>query len=158
MSEINIRRAKDDDIPTLDKLLFQVHEVHHKARPDLFKADAKKYTDEQLKAILANDKTPVFVAESDGKILGYAFCIHKQFINDNNMTDVKTLYIDDLCVDENARGKHIGKTLYDFVVSYAKENGYYNVTLNVWADNKKAVGFYEKIGLRVQKIGMEKIL
>ena len=158
MSEINIRRAKDDDIPTLDKLLFQVHEVHHKARPDLFKADAKKYTDEQLKAILANDKTPVFVAESDGKILGYAFCIHKQFINDNNMTDVKTLYIDDLCVDETERGKHIGKTLYDFVVSYAKENGYYNVTLNVWADNKKAVGFYEKIGLRVQKIGMEKIL
>lgn len=158
MSEINIRRAKNEDIPTLDKLLFQVHEVHHKARPDLFKADAKKYTDEQLKEILANDKTPVFVAESDGNILGYAFCIHKQFINDNNMTDVKTLYIDDLCVDESARGKHIGKTLYDFVVSYAKENGYYNVTLNVWADNKKAVGFYEKIGLRVQKIGMEKIL
>ena len=158
MSEINIRRAKDDDIPTLDKLLFQVHEVHHKARPDLFKADAKKYTDEQLKEILANDKTPVFVAESDGKILGYAFCIHKQFINDNNMTDVKTLYIDDLCVDENERGKHIGKTLYDFVVSYAKKNGYYIVTLNVWADNKKAVGFYEKIGLQVQKIGMEKIL
>lgn len=158
MSEINIRRAKDNDIPTLDKLLFQVHEVHHRARPDLFKADAKKYTDEQLKEILANDKTPVFVAESDGKILGYAFCIHKQFINDNNMTDVKTLYIDDLCVDENERGRHIGKTLYDFVVSYAKENGYYNVTLNVWADNKKAVGFYEKIGLRVQKIGMEKIL
>lgn len=158
MSEINIRRAKDDDIPTLDNLLFQVHEVHHKARPDLFKADAKKYTDEQLKEILSNDKTPVFVAESDGKILGYAFCIHKQFINDNNMTDVKTLYIDDLCVDENERGKHIGKKLYDFVVSYARENGYYNVTLNVWADNKKAVGFYEKIGLRVQKIGMEKIL
>jgi len=158
MSEINIRRAKDDDIPTLDKLLFQVHEVHHKARPDLFKADAKKYTDEQLKEILANDKTPVFVAESDGKFLGYAFCIHKQFIKDNNMTDVKTLYIDDLCVDENERGKHIGKTLYDFVVSYAKKSGYYNVTLNVWADNKKAVEFYEKIGLRVQKIGMEKIL
>lgn len=158
MSEINIRRAKDDDIPTLDNLLFQVHEVHHKARPDLFKADTKKYTDEQLKEILSNDKTPVFVAESDEKILGYAFCIHRQFVNDNNMTEVKTLYIDDLCVDENERGKHIGKTLYDFVVSYAKKNGYYNVTLNVWADNKKAVGFYEKIGLRVQKIGMEKIL
>lgn len=158
MSEINIRRAKDDDIPTLDNLLFQVHEVHHKARPDLFKADTKKYTDEQLKEILSNDKTPVFVAESYEKILGYAFCIHRQFVNDNNMTDVKTLYIDDLCVDENERGKHIGKKLYDFVVSYARENGYYNVTLNVWADNKKAVGFYEKIGLRVQKIGMEKIL
>ena len=73
MSEINIRRAKDDDIPTLDKLLFQVHEVHHKARPDLFKADAKKYTDEQLKEILANDKTPVFVAES-GSLMHFKGC------------------------------------------------------------------------------------
>ena len=157
-NEIKIRRAESKDIPQLDNLLFQVHKVHYEARPDIFKKDAKKYTDEQLNAILADDKTPVFVAEEDGKILGYAFCIHKQFINDNNMTDIKTLYIDDLCVDENERGKHIGKTLYEFVVAFAKEHGYYNVTLNVWADNKKAVGFYEKIGLRIQKIGMEKIL
>ena len=98
-----IRRAVDADIPALDRLLFQVHQVHHEARPDLFKAGAKKYTDAQLKAILADDKTPVFVAERGGAVVGYAFCIHKQFVNDNNMTDIKTLYIDDLCVDERAR-------------------------------------------------------
>ena len=158
MSEIKIRKATDSDIPTIDKLLFEVHKVHSDARPDLFKKGAKKYTDEQLKSILANNKTPVFVAEEDGAVLGYAFCVHKQFINDNNMTDVKTLYIDDLCVDEASRGKHIGKRLYEFVLDYAKSNGYYNVTLNVWADNANAVKFYEKIGLKIQKIGMEKIL
>ena len=74
------------------------------------------------------------------------------------MTDIKTLYIDDLCVDEVARGAHIGKALYEYVVNYAKKQGYYNVTLNVWADNINAVKFYEKIGLKVQKIGMENIL
>lgn len=79
-------------------------------------------------------------------------------MNDNNLTDIKTLYIDDLCVDENVRGRHIGTALYEYVLSYAKQNGFYNVTLNVWADNPGAVKFYEKIGLRVQKIGMEKIL
>lgn len=158
MSEIKIRKATDSDIPTIDKLLFEVHKVHSDARPDLFKKGAKKYTDEQLKSILANNQTPVFVAEEDGAVLGYAFCVHKQFINDNNMTDVKTLYIDDLCVDEASRGKHIGKCLYEFVLDYAKSNGYYNVTLNVWADNANAVKFYEKIGLKIQKIGMEKIL
>lgn len=104
-----IRRAVDADIPALDRLLFQVHQVHHEARPDLFKAGAKKYTDAQLSAILADDKTPVFVAERGGAVVGYAFCIHKQFVNDNNMTDIKTLYIDDLCVDERARGRHIGR-------------------------------------------------
>ena len=161
-----IRRAVDADIPALDRLLFQVHQVHHEARPDLFKAGAKKYTDAQLKAILADDKTPVFVAERGGAVVGYAFCIHKQFVNDNNMTDIRTLYIDDLCVDEACRGKHVGQALYDhtvarlyeYVLDFARQQGYYNVTLNVWADNVNARKFYEKIGLRVQKIGMEKIL
>ncbi len=158
MSELTIRRAELKDIPTIDKLLLEVHKVHSDVRPDLFKVGARKYTDEQLKNIITNDKTPVFVADDNGTVVGYAFCIHKQFINDNNMTDIKTLYIDDLCVDENCRGKHVGTKLYEYVLNYAKENNYYNVTLNVWAANTNALAFYQKIGLQVQKIGMEKIL
>ena len=158
MDELIIRRANITDIPILDKLLYEVHKVHSDARPDLFKAGAKKYNDNQLVEIITDDLRPIFVAELIGKVVGYAFCMHKQFINDNNMTDVKTLYIDDLCVDDEMRGKHVGKTLYEYVVNYAKQNGYYNVTLNVWADNVKAVGFYEKLGLKIQKIGMEVIL
>ena len=158
MEEIKIRKANEKDINAVNRLLFEVHKVHSDVRPDLFKRGAKKYTDEELIKIMNNDKTPVFVAENKDEILGYAFCIHQQFLNNNNMTDVKTLYIDDLCVDEAARGKHIGSMLYNYVLNYAKENGYYNITLNVWADNKSAVEFYKKIGLRVQKIGMEKII
>ena len=158
MAEIKIRRAKETDIEIIDKLLFEVHKVHSDARPDLFKKGAKKYTDEELKTIINDENTPVFVAEKAGVVLGYAFCIHKQFLNNNNMTDVKTLYIDDLCVDECARGQHIGTLLYEYVINYAKEHGYYNVTLNVWADNTNAVKFYESIGLKIQKIGMEKSL
>ena len=158
MEEINIRSAELRDIPALGRLLYEVHKVHSDVRPDLFKAGARKYTDEQLEEILQSGERPVFVAEQDGQVVGYAFCIPKQFVGDRSMTDVRTLYIDDLCVDEAARGKHIGTKLYCFVLDFAKRQGYYNVTLNVWADNKAAVKFYEKIGLRVQKIGMEKIL
>lgn len=158
MEEINIRSAELRDIPALGRLLYEVHKVHSDVRPDLFKAGARKYTDGQLEEILQSGERPVFVAEQDGQVVGYAFCIPKQFVGDRSMTDVRTLYIDDLCVDEAARGKHIGTKLYDFVLDFAKRQGYYNVTLNVWADNKAAVKFYEKIGLRVQKIGMEKIL
>lgn len=158
MKELTIRRAEEKDIPVIDKLLYQVHKVHSDARPDLFKAGAKKYTDEELNVIIKDEQTPVFVAEKEGTVLGYAFCIHKQFIDDNNMTDVKTLYIDDLCVDEAARGGHIGRALYEYALEYAKKCGCYNLTLNVWADNENAVKFYEKIGLQVQKIGMETIL
>lgn len=153
-----IRRAVEKDIPYIDKLLFQVHKVHHDVRPDLFKDGTKKYTDEELIKIIHNDLTPVFVYEENDIVLGYAFCIHQQHINDNNLTDVKVLYIDDLCVDEKARGKHIGTKLYEYVLDYAKKNNYYEVTLNVWADNTSALKFYEHIGLKIQKIGMEKIL
>ena len=153
-----IRRAKEEDLPYLNKLLYQVHKVHHDVRPDLFKEGTKKYTDTELIALIHDDLKPIFVFETNNEILGYAFCVHIEHINDNNLTDIKTLYIDDLCVDENARGQHIGTKLYEYVLDYARKQGYYEVTLDVWADNKKALKFYESIGLRVQKIGMEKIL
>lgn len=153
-----MRRAAEGDIPAIDKLLYAVHKVHSDVRPDLFKAGAKKYTDDELRRIIADNARPVFVAEKGGTILGYVFCIHQQYVNSGNMTDVKTLYIDDLCVDEGVRGEHIGRTLYEYVLGYAKRRGYYNVTLNVWADNTNALKFYEKLGMRAQKIGMEQIV
>ena len=155
---LKIRRAEKGDVETIDRLLYQVNNVHSDVRPDLFKANEKKYTDEELFKIIADGQTPVFVAECGGAVVGYAFCVHLRPLGKNNMTDIKTLYIDDLCVDESMRGKHVGKSLYEYVLAYAREQGCYNVTLNVWADNEKAVGFYEKLGLKVQKMGMEKIL
>ena len=153
-----IRRAKKEDSPYILKLLEQVLEVHHKGRPDIFKGNCRKYTQSELYDIIADDSKPIFVAEENDIVLGYAFCVITQHINNNILTDIKSLYIDDLCVDENARGKHIGKSLYDFVLDYAKEIGCYNITLNVWSLNESAMKFYEKCGLTPQKITMEKIL
>ena len=154
-----IRRAQKSDIEGINNLLNQVLMVHHNGRPDLFKANCKKYTDEELVAIIADDTKPVFAAvDEDNSVMGYAFCVFQQHVNNNILTDIKTLYIDDLCVDENIRGRHIGKSLYDYVVDFAKEKGCYNVTLNVWSLNEGAMKFYEKCGLVPQKVGMEVIL
>ena len=154
-----IRRAKETDMPGINNLLRQVLMVHHNGRPDLFKANAKKYTDEQLAELIKDDTKPIFVCVDDSEeVLGYAFCVWQQHVNNEILTDIKTLYIDDLCVDETRRGQHIGKSLYEYVVAYAKENKFYNVTLNVWSLNESAMKFYEACGLVPQKIGMEKIL
>lgn len=143
----------------INDLLFQVCLVHHNGRPDLFKTGAKKYTDEQLKSIILDDNTPILVAaDENDSVVGYAFCIFRQFKNDNILTDIKTLYIDDLCVDEKCRGQRIGKTLYNAVIDFAREHDCYNVTLNVWSLNETALKFYKACGLRPQKIGMETIL
>lgn len=156
---MNIRRAKTTDMGGINKLLEQVLMVHHNGRPDLFKSGAKKYTDEELELIIADDKKPIFVAVDDEEhVMGYAFCLFQQHLNNNILTDIKTLYIDDLCVDESLRGMHIGRQLYDYVLNFAKEQGCYNLTLNVWSCNESAMKFYEKCGLVPQKVGMEKIL
>lgn len=156
---MTIRRARQTDIDGINDLLYQVLTVHHNGRPDLFKPNTKKYTDSELRAIIADDNRPVFVAADESeKILGYAFCILQEHLDDNVLTDIKTLYIDDLCVDEKCRGKHIGTALYEHVLSYAKEIGCYNVTLNVWSCNPGAIKFYEKCGLTPYKTCMEKII
>lgn len=158
-NNMEIRRAKVNDMEGINQLLFQVLEIHHKGRPDLFKGNTKKYTNDELLSIISNDETPIFVAiNEEEKILGYAFCIFQCRREDNILTDIKTLYIDDLCVDETRRGQQIGKKLYEYVVNFAKKKGCYNVTLNVWECNEGAKKFYESCGLVPQKIGMEYII
>lgn len=154
----HVRKAEKNDLKYIGDLLYQVNKVHSDARPDIFKSGARKYKDEEILAIISNASTPVFVATDEDKVVGYVFCISKQFVNDNNMTDIKTLYIDDICVDENYRKRGIGRTLVEYAFEYAKSSGYYNVTLNVWADNKNAVEFYKNLGLSVQKTVLEKII
>lgn len=123
-----------------------------------FTVGEKKYTDEELERIIVDEQKPIFVAEHNGKVKGYAFCIFKQNLESKSVTNIKTLYIDDLCVDEDTRGMHIGTKLYNHVIDFARKSGCYNVTLNVWAGNDGAMKFYERIGFKVQKIGMETIL
>jgi len=154
-----VRRAEIGDIPAILELLVQVDMVHHNGRPDLFRGPATKYNAEELKEIIANEKTPVFVCVNDeGKVLGHLFGMFKQELNDSVQTDIKTLYIDDICVDEAARGQGVGRTLYDYIKGFAKTEGCYNITLNVWCCNPDAMKFYENMGLVPQKIGMEHIL
>ena len=154
---MDIRRAVKSDIKRIDDLLLQVLTVHHNGRPDLFKPDCRKYSDAELEEIINDDARPIFVAD-DGEVKGYAFCIIKDEKNNNVLTDRKTLYIDDLCVDENSRGEHIGSALYEFVKRYAKSIACNSVTLNVWECNGGARAFYEKLGLKPMKTTMEEIL
>ena len=112
----------------------------------------------QILSMLDNSATPIFVAVENGAVLGYGFCMFKQYKNDPVIADHSTLYIDDLCVDENHRGQHIGKAIYEEILRYAKTRRCYNVTLNVWSCNPSAMKFYEQLGLKPQKVGMEMLL
>lgn len=169
---MHVRKASKEDIKGIMHLLVQVNMVHHNGRPDLFKGPTTKYTEQELEEILKDRNTPVFVfvdkptdrssgipVNASGEaVLGHAFCIMQWHLGERLMEDIKTLYIDDICVEETARGRHVGQELYRFTEEYARSQGCYNVTLNVWECNPGARAFYEAMGMGVQKTGMEKIL
>lgn len=153
-----IRIADEKDIPSINSLLEQVLLVHHTGRPDIFKKEGAKYTDAELKAIIEDEFTPVFVYSEEGRILGHCFCQIIDRQEGNSTYAYKTLYVDDLCVDKSARGKGIGKALMDFVKEYAKKNNFYNITLHAWECNPKAVKFYESLGMKIQQYTFEDVI
>jgi ribosomal protein S18 acetylase RimI-like enzyme len=152
-----IRKAEKRDIPSIIELLHQVNMVHHVLRPDLFKPYTTKYNEQELEALIGDDSKPIFVYD-DGGVLGHAFCMITEVKGDKLLQDIKTLYIDDICVDENARGQHVGKALYEYVRDYALSIGCNNITLNVWDGNDAALSFYRNMGMKVQKTTMEIVL
>ena len=153
-----IRRATEKDIPAIGDLLSQVCLVHHNGRPDIFGV-GRKYSDSELLVLLQDETRPILVSvDEHDNVQGYCFCIYKQHKNHSVLTDIKTLYIDDLCVDAPLRGKHIGRELYQAAVELARDSGCYNLTLNVWSCNASAMKFYESLGLVPQKVEMECIL
>ena len=156
---MEIRKARKDDLNGIEQLLVQVNNLHVELRPDIFVANAVKYDEEKFDALISSDKTPVFVAVDDeGKVIGHLFCSIRDYKQVAVYKDFKTLFIDDLCVDETTRGQGVGKALYEFAIGYAREKGCYDVTLNVWEGNKSARAFYEKMGMFPKETQMEYIL
>ncbi|HFI0054116.1 TPA: N-acetyltransferase family protein [Streptococcus suis] len=154
---MTIRKARQSDIPVLNELLQDILQVHHQARPDIFRSSGQKFSEDELRELLDNPAKPVFVYEVDGQVVGHLFC-ELSTAKSDVLEPVKTLFIDDLCVASTARGQKIGEQLYDFALSYAKEQGCHNLTLDVWADNAGAVRFYERLGMKPQKFRMEQII
>ena len=155
---LEVRRATEKDIPAIMALLVQVNMVHHNGRPDLFKGPTTKYAEDELKSILADDDTPVFVGvDAADRVLGHGFCV-LQHSGGQLMEEHDTLYIDDICVDEAARGLRVGRAIYEHILGHARALGCYNVTLNVWSCNPGALRFYEKLGMAPYRVSMEQIL
>ena len=149
-----IRRAEISDIPDILRLLVQVCNVHQDIRPDIFKRDGVKYTESDLRELLTDESRPVWCAVEDGRFLGYCFCQWKEYRNSSVSTDRKELYIDDLCVDEAARGKGVATELFRYVTAVAKSEGANFITLNVWEGNS-ARSFYDKMGMKPRKTTLE---
>ena len=161
MSNITIRRAIPEDYEVIGQLLVGLLVQHQSGRPDLFEPQndgSGKYSREEFEAELADDRTVIFTACADESVIGYIVCKLLTVRKNPVLKNVKTLYIDDLCVDESARGTGAGRKLMEAAEVYARETGCHNITLNVWEFNGNAKAFYEHLGYGTQRREMEKVL
>ena len=136
-------------------LLRQVGQVHHEIRPDIFPENTLKYNEYALNELLKDQYRPVFVAAEGDFVVGYCFCVHKDYPAGSASVPRRELYIDDLCVDEGHRRQGIAGALYRHTTDYAKNCGCSFVTLNVWCGNDAAMTFYQHAGMRPRHIMME---
>lgn len=151
-----IRRAEFKDIKQIIKMLSQVLELHAKIRPDVFISGTTKFSENDLQKMIEDEDNYIYVATDDNDMaIAYAFCeIKIPKIASTNVPH-KYLYIDDFCVDEKYREKHIGETLFGYVKKAAKELGCYEIILTCWEGNNVARKFYGKMGMRVRSATME---
>ena len=156
---MTIRKAENKDAKQIIRLLSQVLELHAEIRPDIFIPGTTKYTEEEIIRLIGKENRYTYVAvDENDEVLGYALCEMKDFTISNNIVPHTELYIDDLCVESNARGKHIGKKLFEYVTKEAKKLGCYEITLNVWEGNDSAKAFYDKMNMKPREIKMELVL
>lgn len=156
---MNIRRAELKDTDKILDLLSQVLEVHAAIRPDYFIPGTTKYSREELAGMFREEDRRIFVAvDEDDTVLGYAFCEIKEQPNRENMVPFRSIYIDDLCVDETKRGQHIASALFERVKKEAADLGCYLISLNVWEGNDSARAFYDRKGFKPRCTKMEYIL
>jgi len=154
---ITIRPAKTTDHPAVERLLRQIAQLHASLRPEIFRAGSRKYGEEQFSAMLSDSGTPILVAENEhGEVLGYAMLQVKSVGADHPVLLPRVfLYLDDLCVDENTRGRGVGTALMEAVRALAKSRGIEKIEVNVWECNDAAMRFYEGLGFTTQRRALE---
>ncbi len=153
--DVKIRPAEPSDSARILEMLAAIGKLHSEGRPDIYCQNLVKYSTEELVAIMADERSPIIVAELDGEVVGYAFMQIKEVRGNSALVERRYVYVDDLCVDESSRGHGIGRLLMDGVVDYTRSIGLSKVELNVWEFNESAVRFYERYGMSTQKRQME---
>ena len=152
---MEIRDMESKDYPEIDRLMKELHELHVKGRPDLYTELEHPYSREEFEKIVSDPEIIAILAEEKSVVIG--LCIGT-LRKKSGMGEMKTMYIEDLIVDRNFRGKGIASQLYEEMEERGRNTGAKRLDLMVWEFNSDAKRFYEKQGMRRQRYIYEKEL
>lgn len=152
---MEIRDMESKDYPEIDRLMKELHELHVKGRPDLYTELEHPYSREEFEKIVSDPEIIAILAEEKSVVIG--LCIGT-LRKKSGMVEMKTMYIEDLIVDRNFRGKGIASQLYEEMEERGRNTGAKRLDIMVWEFNSDAKRFYEKQGMRPQRYIYEKEL
>jgi GNAT superfamily N-acetyltransferase len=131
---ITVRRAIKEDCPRLLELVQEL--ATYEKAPNEVTVTAEHFAESGF------GKQPVwwaFVAEENGIILGFAL----YYIRYSTWKG-QAMYLEDILVTESARGKGVGKLLFDRLIDESKEKGFRRIVWQVLEWNDPAINFYKK--------------
>ena len=143
-----IRTASIEDISIISALNADVQNIHAQALPKIFKPiGPNTFSPSEIAQLLSDSNHSIFIAELDGKAVGYVFVeiMHRaetaiQFAQD-------MLYIHHISVMPDARKRGVGRALLDASKAFGKIHGIDTIALDTWTFNKEAINFFQYFGL-----------
>lgn len=145
-----IREANKNDVDSnLLKLYIEGFNMHYSQRKDIFSNKEIEELKNNLINLLENLNEIIFVIDKNDDIIGYAALQFKD-------KTTKSIWIDEIIIDNNYRNNGYGKDLINEIFKFAKENDCQRIELNCWSFNADALKFYDKLGFKQQRVILEK--
>lgn len=152
---VTVRFAGDEDLERVNELRKQVNDLHVAGKPEVFKPGFGEELRDYLYVIRQDPEKQIVVSELDGKVCGFAILNHIHKPENPFMYERDFLDIDEFGVDEHSRRQGIAAEMIRFIRTWAKEQGFRRIELNMWAFNRGALAFYEAAGFETYRRYME---
>ena len=136
IENLEIRETSEEDCSLILSLIKEIAEYEKMS-------DEVIATEESLKeSIFKNNRAEVVILELDEKAVGYALF----FYNFSTFIGKSGLYLEDIFIKKEARGRGIGKEVFKFLVKKAKEEGCKRMEWTCLNWNEPSIKFYKSLG------------
>ena len=157
--EISVRKATAEDYNSLCELFDEIDTLHRDNLPHLFqKPSGSVREQEYYSGLIADENVGLFVAEADGKLVGFVHAIVRDTPAFPVFVPRRYAIVDGIVVKSEFQNRGIGIILMDKMQEWAIAKGAASIELNVYEFNETAISFYEKLGYQTLSRKMSKEL
>lgn len=145
--------AKYSDREAVNNMAREVHAMHVAWRPDIYEMVDTLYPEDRFQEAIKQRQ--LYVAKIDSIVVGYVLVKIRDYAWPG-VVRRKVMLVDELCVEEMARGQGVGTEMMADVRALAKAFGCTDLQLGVYPQNDAAVAFYQKCGFTIRSIDMQR--